>query len=449
MLRLSYRLYRLVSWLRYTVPRRFTPAGILALAAVATTGAVGMDVDQTVAFQGFALASCLLLVAMFSAPFFRGRFAAQRWLPRFGTVGQPLSYLVTVQNRNSRRLDHLELLENLTDPRPNLADYVTGQRDEIRSRSLRLGLTRTPPIDHRQAITRPVPLPALGPNGRGEAKVELLPLRRGPLRFNGLTVTRPDPFGWFRGFVRVPLPQTVLILPKRYPLPALVLPGTREYQPGGVALAAAIGESEEFLSLRDYRPGDPMRHIHWRSWARTGRPIVREFEDEFLVRHALILDTFARAGQTAAFEEAVSIAASFACTVNTQESLLDLLFVGPHAVCFTTGRGLGQAEQTLELLASVRPCREQPFSALHSLVLRHTRVVCGCIAILLAWDEPRRELVQRLRGLGLPLLVVVVAERREAEAIRRAAATQRVDRFHVLEVGKVAEGLQKLGGTDG
>jgi len=92
----------------------------------------------------------------------------------------------------------------------------------------------------------------------------------------------------FRAFARVPLPETVLILPKRYPLPDLALRARATNQRGGVALAAAIGESEEFVSLRDYRPGDPRRHIHWRSWARTGRPIVKEFQDEFFVRHALI-----------------------------------------------------------------------------------------------------------------------------------------------------------------
>jgi uncharacterized protein (DUF58 family) len=55
---------------------------------------------------------------------------------------------------------------------------------------------------------------------------------------------------------------------------------------------------------------------------------VKEFEDEFFVRHALVLDTFTDEPHSEILEEAVSVAASFACTVLTQESLLDLLFVG-------------------------------------------------------------------------------------------------------------------------
>ena len=44
-------------------------------------------------------------------------------------------------------------------------------------------------------------------------------------------------------------------------------------------------------SLRDYRPGDPLQRVHWKSFARTGRPVVKEYQDEFFERHALVLDT--------------------------------------------------------------------------------------------------------------------------------------------------------------
>jgi len=467
MTRLRYRLYRLASGLRYRLPRRFTPAGLLALAAAIVSGAIGIDMDQTVAFQAFAFVVCLLVVSMISAIFFRGKFAVRRVLPRFGSVGQPFTYAVQVRKLAGRARRDLELLEVLADPRPTLAGFTSHLRERSRGGSFRMLLTWPPALSQRAAIVKPAAVASLTAQGEAGARVEVLPLRRGPLRFKGVTVARPDPFGLFRGFARVSLPETVLILPRRYPLPDLKLPGTRSYQRGGVALAAAIGESEEFVSLRDYRPGDPRRHIHWRSWARTGRPIVKEFQDEFFVRHALILDTFvqpshnsrrnkaltntkrgmhnAELNQSAAFEEAVSVAASFACAVGTQESLLDLMFVGPQAVCFTTGRGLGQAEQALEVLAAVQPCANKSFSALEELVMRHAASVCGCVCVLLGWDEPRRELVRRLQARGLPVLVLVVVAAGEAEAFRAAQTEDVSEHFHVLEAGKVAEGLQELG----
>jgi len=450
--RISYRIYRMISGARYWVPRRFTPAGLLAMAALIAAGVIGVDMDQTVAFQGFALAACLLVVAMLLAPFFRGKFAVERFLPRYGSVGQPFTYVVTVRNLGTTAWRELEFLEELADPRPTYAEYVATKRAISKTRAFRIarhpgGISGGVAGGRHAMLPKPAPLPVMPVRGEVEARVELTPLQRGPLRLTGAAVARSDPLGLFRAFVRVPRAETVLILPKRYVLPAIPLPGTRQYQQGGVTMASAIGQSDEFVSLRDYRPGDPLRNIHWRSWARTGRPIVKEFQDEFFVRHALILDTFASLEQSVAFEEAVAIAASFACTIATQESLLDLMFVGPQAVCFTTGRGVGHAEQALEILASVRPCREKPFRALQDLIGQHAGNVCGCICVLLGWDEPRRELVRQLRALGQPMLVLIVAEPAAARAIRADPGPDSPAHFHVLETTKVAEGLQQLEGV--
>ena len=447
-MRLAYRLYRLLSWARYWVPRRFTPAGLLVLAALLVSGAVGVDIEQSVAFEVFALAACLLAVSMGAAWFFRGRFAVRRILPRFGSVGHPLAYSVCVRNLTAGSFRGLELLEDIADPRPSLAEFRALQKRAAKGRSFRFVSSGTIPFRNCRAKVKAVELPAMASGSEAESQVELIPLRRGLLCFTGATVARTDPFGLFRSLARVPLPDKVLILPERYPLPAIALTGTRKYQQGGVALASAIGESDEFVSLREYRPGDPMRRIHWRSWARVGHPVVREYQDEFFVRHALILDTFAGPDQTGAFEEAVSIASSFACSIDTQESLLDLMFVGPRAVCFTTGRGLSHTEQALEILASVEACHDRAFRTLRDLVLQHAGGVSSCVAVLLQWDQPRRELIRQLRSLALSPLVLVVTEPHLAEQVHAATAEDRPDNFHVLEVGRIAEGLRGLGKTN-
>jgi uncharacterized protein (DUF58 family) len=264
------------------------------------------------------------------------------------------------------------------------------------------------------------------------------------LRVEGIAVARPDPLGLFRAFAQVPVPQSVLILPKRYPLPPIALPGTMKYQQGGIALASNVGRSDEFVALRDYRQGDPLRHIHWRSWARAGKPVVKEFEDEFFVRHALVLDTFAENAHSEAFEEAVSIAASFACTIQTQESLLDLLFIGSESYCFTAGRGVAHGEQLLEVLASVRPSRERGFHRLERLVLNHINKVSGCIFVFLAWDKERRDFVQKIRELRVPMLALVVLESGKDLVAQSGPAGDLPERFFLLECGKIEQGLAEL-----
>ena len=444
--RSAYRLYRVLSSAQYRVFRRFTKAGLLLLTALILVAFLAMDIDQTSAHETFSLLACLLLVSMLTAPFFRARFAVRRNLPRFGSVGEPLAYQLILQNLTVKPQHDLVVLENLADPRPDFREFADALRAARETRSFRL---TTPTPKRRGGQVQERSAPSLTPHGQVEVPMELIPFSRGPLWFRGTAIARADPFGLFRGFVNVPLAQSVLILPKRYPLPPIALPGNMKYQQGGVALASSVGQSEEFVSLRDYRPGDPMRHIHWKSWAKTGRPIVKEFLDEFFVRHALVLDTFAGPGKEEAFEEVVSIAASFACTLRTQESLLDLMFVGPDAFCFTSGRSLAHTDQMLEILAAVRPCREKPFAALSDLVAGHASSLSGCICVFLEWDEPRRDLVRRMKSMAMPMLVLLVTATDGSELLSRIPAEDRPERFHVLTVGKIAEGLRKLSGTSG
>lgn len=442
--RILYLVYRVYSGVRHRAVRRFTRAGLAVVAGVVVAGAMGVDTDNNVDYQAFALLLALILVSFSFTFFFRGRFKLTRRLPRFGTAGCPLSYTLTVRNDTRRIQKGLWALENLLDPRPGFPEWFARQREEARhARSFRVSQHhRTHPF--RVATWQEKPLPAVPPAQEVDVPLEITPLRRGVLRFKGLTLARPDPLGLCRALVRVDLPQTVLVLPRRYPLPPFALPGSMKYQQGGVALASNVGQSEEFVSLREYRHGDPVRHIHWRSWARAGKPVVKEFEDEFFVRHALILDTFASGISSEVFEEAVSVAASFACTLQTQESLLDLLFVGPESFCFTAGRGVAHADQMLEILAAVQVCHDQPFTSLEHLVLDHVSVVSGCVCVLIAWDNARRALVRKLQALGLPVLVLLVVAPGERPRLDFGDVQLEAGRLLVLESGQIERGLSGL-----
>src|SRR5690242_19727771 len=124
MMRLSYRLYLLVTAISYRVPRRLTKAGLLAATGMILTGAIGSDIDQSVAFQAFSLLFCLLIVALAWTPFFRAHFGVERALPRLATVDQPFRYRIAVRNLSPTGYRDLEVLDDLADPRPGLAEFV-------------------------------------------------------------------------------------------------------------------------------------------------------------------------------------------------------------------------------------------------------------------------------------------------------------------------------------
>lgn len=444
--RLRYRSLRLISSWQRRLNRRFTPVGQWLLGGLLCAGVLGVDTNQTVAYQAFTFALAAVVVAAVVTRARRPHIGVERVLPRFATVGERFAYRITVRNQAGRGERGLTLAEDVGDPRPTIEEFLSAREpgEERRNRFDRaIGYFRWMWLVARKqmAMAAEVALPPLAPGAVCEVQAELMPRRRGRLTLAGVHVARSDALGLARTTVTVPVSQSLLVLPRRYPAPPLQLPGGRKYHQGGMALASSVGDSEEFVALREYRPGDPLRRMHWRSWAKLGTPIVKEYQNEFFVRHALVLDTFLDIEPSDVFEEAVSVAASLACTTPTPESLLDLLFVGPEAYCFTAGRGLGHTERLLEVLACVRACPYASFRTLHRLVLKHQALVSGCICVLVAWDDDRRNLVRALHALGVPtkVLLITVPGANEANPDGIDPA-----HFHRLEVGRIAEGLARL-----
>jgi uncharacterized protein (DUF58 family) len=440
--RLLYSALRATSALDHWLRERLTSAGWLALGACGAALAAGFDTTQNASYQAGALLGALLVVAYAASFFVRARLQVARELPRYATAGEPFSYPVEVVNRGARPLAGASVIEALRDPRPPYAAWRRAREPGEERRNWfdrnvgyfrwRWLIERVTPEPLREA-----PLPALAPGARLNVRLQMTPRRRGRIELAGLVVQRSDPLGLVKALARVPLEARIVALPRRYRLPRLALPGRRKHQPGGVSLASSVGDTEEFLALREYRPGDPLQRIHWKSFARTGRPIVKEFQDEFFERHALVLDTGAARGEDAAFEDAVAVAASFVYTIDTQECLLDLLFVGGSVHHSTAGRGQLHAEHMLETLAGVGPSALQDFEKLAHAVLAQRAQLASCILVLVAWDEARRALAERLAASGIEVRAILVCDPREAP---RGAPAWLV----VVHPGAIEAGLARL-----
>jgi len=429
MWRISHLAFRAVSGATYWLTRRLTRAGMLIAGVLVASAALGIDTNQTVAYRVFTFAAGLLAVAALGAWLLRERYTIERFLPRLATAGEPFSYRVVVTNHAGSPRDGLKLLEDLPDPRPDYATF----RAQLRYPTYRAWQRL---IASRAVVeVEELSLPLLAPGIPAELVMQGKALRRGSQHFAGLSIARSDPLALCNALFPAASGANLLVLPRRYALPPVTLPGSRKYQPGGVALASSVGDSPEFVGLRDYRPGDPLQRIHWRSYARTGKPIVREYQDEYYERHALVLDSFSATADLAAFEEAVSIAASFTYTVDTRECLLDLMFVGAESYCYTAGRGQLSTGGLLEVLAGVQPCRDKSFQALQDAVLARRGALTGCILVLLGWDDERAEFTRRLRAQGLPVLALAVT----AQPVPQPPAWLRV-----LAPGRIPEGLAAL-----
>ncbi|MGB5833695.1 MAG: DUF58 domain-containing protein, partial [Thiohalocapsa sp.] len=354
---------------------------------------------------------------------------SMRRLPRHARVGEPCSYKVRLRNVGDRPSAAYDLIERLADPRPDRITFLNA-RAPIEARlspvERLFGYPRWEWLVRQRRSAEPpnpVRLPPLAPGEAFDQSLDITPTRRGWLRLDALAVVRTDILGLMHRETLLEGRDAVLVLPKRYPIPPLPQPGHRRLQPGGVNLASAVGDSREFIGLRDYLPGDSPRHIHWAAWARSGEPVVKEYQDEFFSRQALILDSFVSqhgdrdaqgAEQNAGFECAVSVAASLIDPLTHagggQNALLDLMFVTDRARTLTGGRGLLSRAGRLEVLACLEPNRTGDFAELSNMVIGQIPRLSACIFVLLDWDRQRRELVRRLRARGLPLRVLLISE---------------------------------------
>jgi uncharacterized protein (DUF58 family) len=138
---------------------------------------------------------------------------------------------------------------------------------------------------------------------------------RGHFDIGPMSVRVSDPFGLVelgRSF-RTTVPLTVT--PRTVPLPSIPLGGGQTGSGDNRPRAFASGSAED-VTVREYRRGDDLRRVHWRSSARVGELMVRREEQPWQSRATLFLDNRLRAhrgqGIASSLEAAVSVAASVA-----------------------------------------------------------------------------------------------------------------------------------------
>jgi uncharacterized protein (DUF58 family) len=214
-----------------------------------------------------------------------------------------------------------------------------------------------------------------------------------------------------------------LVVPRIARVIRLATPPGARYQPGGVALASRTGESMDLLGVRPYRAGDPVRLLHARSWARTGKPVVREYQEDYFSRIGVVVD--AGAPDARRLEAILSLAAGVVAFLSRGEALIDLLVVGDRVHDLTIGRHLGFLEQALDLLACVDLDKKplSPARLLTRLTPHLARLSC-VVVVASTWDEGA--LSSRICGAGVACKTLVVgpAGAPAASTVRGAAMTR-------------------------
>ncbi|MDH2428622.1 DUF58 domain-containing protein [Sphaerisporangium sp. TRM90804] len=244
------------------------------------------------------------------------------------------------------------------------------------------------------------------PRGVREIDYKVRSDLRGRFPIGPLSVRITDPFGLVELTRAFTATDTLMVVPEVVRLPHVRLSG--EWTGGGesrTASAAAAGEDD--IGPREYRQGDDLRRVHWRSTARYGELMVRREEQQWQSRGALLLDTRRHAhrgeGPRSSFEVAVSAAASIG--VQLARDGLGLRLVTDQGAQHLGDLGGGQS--LLDALAVVRQSSARTLDTGVS-ALRQGGGDGLIVAVVGELDAAEAHALARLRNGGVTGVAVVL-----------------------------------------
>ena len=258
---------------RVTREGKWFIGGTLILGFAAVNGGINL------LFLLFGLMLCLLVANGILAEACMRKLLVRRHIPSSIFAGKPFLMGISVRNEK-RRIPTFSL---------EVEDLSPGAK----------------PVDRRCFFLKV-------PAGREQETSYRRTLKtRGIHHLVGLRLSTRFPFGLLRRSLDLPLPIEMLAYPALLPVQSPLLRQTLSEL--GETTQPRRSRGGEFHGLRERRPDDDPRDIHWRATARRGRPFVREFEETQGRCVMVSLREIPEGPETPAMvEAAVSVAASLA-----------------------------------------------------------------------------------------------------------------------------------------
>jgi uncharacterized protein (DUF58 family) len=182
---------------------------------------------------------------------------------------------------------------------------------------------------------------------------------RGRYVVGPLTIRLTDPFGMCELVRSFNARDTLVVTPVVQRLPAVALGG--DWAGSGDSRSRSVAAAgEDDVATREYRHGDDLRRVHWKSTARYGEIMVRREEQPWESHCTLLLDTRATAhrgeGPASSFEWAVSAAASIGGYASRAGYTVDLITDAGTRLAGTALADAGDQEGALlDALAAIEP----------------------------------------------------------------------------------------------
>lgn len=231
---------------------RVTRPGLVFLFLIVAVAGAAFNTGNNLLYLVLAVMLAALLSSFMISEYVIAEIRVERDAP--STVPQGVSFRVTYRFRNAKKLI------------PSFAARITES----------LGGAEVMAVAGFAAAGREIMV-----------KAPAIAERRGRLSFHGMTISTTAPFGWFAKQKRVPLPGSIIALPRA---------DSREVDRDMIASLGEEkpvhkpGRGEQLFGFRKYTRGDPVKEIHWKTSARTGDLMLREREADEERKLRIVLD---------------------------------------------------------------------------------------------------------------------------------------------------------------
>jgi uncharacterized protein (DUF58 family) len=242
---------------------------------------------------------------------------------------------------------------------------------------------------------------------RVDYKVHLL--KRGFYAIDSMVVTFQDPLGLFVYNKLFKVHSEIVVYPVPEDVKDIILSGAERYGSRELPIAATRGSGLDPDGVRQYIPGDPLRRMHWKSTARTGKLNVIEFEEAKAVNVVIVLDLYQGTnigtGKDTTLEYLVRMAASLAQNAIRQGASVRLITGDEADPADFAGRG---SEHLFAILSSLARAESTDPNPLSSRLLERVGVLHPGTSVVVLTSDADLQLpgaISHITSSGVPTMV--------------------------------------------
>ncbi|WP_089717400.1 DUF58 domain-containing protein [Candidatus Entotheonella palauensis] len=369
--------------LHFFFTHRLTPAGrslFMIWLIAALQGSVSLDIPI---YHIWSFTTICLALAWLSTLRGLPKIQLTRRQPQPTMAGTEFSYDVEIENRSRRATYALSVMEM-----------------ELPEGLKRVHETSSPVI-HR-----------LAPRATMTLSLQFHAAKRGHHKLSGLYAASSYPLGLCQSLSIQPQEAYATVYPAHAVPDTFHLPlrPTASNSSGGLVNLHAMAEvSPDFAYVREYHYGDNPRHLHWASWARTGIPAIKVYQEETGLRVGLVLDTAVHNPRDRhAFESSISAIAGIAAYLLREGIDMDC-FLAESVLCrFANNTPNQRFTHLMNTLAGLQASEPIEWSSVAARLIEQAPG-CNFVAfIALDWSREIAGFVTQLqhRGIGVRTLVI-------------------------------------------